>query len=131
MKLKAATNIVTKEFFQATLVTYLLLTLAETLKEGFVSNFFNMNYLLVAVLVSGVAMVLSETPERVKNVSKRVSSSVIRLAVISARRAREARIAAQRHIPINTEKRPLGQRPPKTVDGFISPRTASSNKKHT
>jgi hypothetical protein len=61
--LKENTNVVAKEFFQVSLVTYLLLTLAETLKEGFVSNFFNMNYLLVVVLVTGVGMVLTEPPE--------------------------------------------------------------------
>jgi hypothetical protein len=33
--------------------------LAETLKEGFVSFFFNLNILLVVVLVSGVIMVLT------------------------------------------------------------------------
>jgi hypothetical protein len=52
--------IVAREFFQVSLVTYLLLTLAETLKTGFVSNFFNLNYLLIIVLVTGVAMVLTE-----------------------------------------------------------------------
>ncbi|MBW3538351.1 hypothetical protein KY386_02570 [Candidatus Parcubacteria bacterium] len=60
MKARLYANIVAREFFQTALVTYLLLTLAETLREGFVSNFFNMNYLLLVVLVTGVVMVLTE-----------------------------------------------------------------------
>ena len=63
MSMKQAVNISSREFFQTSLVTYLLLTLAETLSEGFVSNFFNMNYLLLVVLVTGVVMVLTEAPE--------------------------------------------------------------------
>lgn len=63
MSAKQNMNIASREFFQTSLVTYLLLTLAETLSEGFVSNFFNMNYLLLVVLVTGVVMVLTEAPE--------------------------------------------------------------------
>lgn len=63
MSMKQTINIASREFFQTSLVTYLLLTLAETLSEGFVSNFFNMNYLLLVVLVTGIVMVLTEPPE--------------------------------------------------------------------
>jgi hypothetical protein len=49
-----------REFFQNALVAYLLLVVAETLKEGVVSNFFNLNWLLGVVLVSGVVMVLAD-----------------------------------------------------------------------
>ena len=56
-------NIVGREFFQVSLVTYLGLTLGETLRPGFVSNFFNLNYVLLVVLVSGVVMVLTEPAE--------------------------------------------------------------------
>jgi hypothetical protein len=56
-------NIIGREFFQVSLVTYLLLTLTEAIQEGFVSNFFNMNYLLIVVLITGVAMVLTEPAE--------------------------------------------------------------------
>jgi hypothetical protein len=61
--LRLNTNIAAREFFQTSLVTYLVLTLAETLKTGVVSNFFNMNYLLLVVLVTGLAMVLTESEE--------------------------------------------------------------------
>lgn len=63
MKLTRTVNLISKEAFQVFLVTYLLLTLTETVKTGFVSNFFNMNYLLLVVLVAGVAMVLTEETE--------------------------------------------------------------------
>jgi hypothetical protein len=65
INIKTTTNIAGREIFQVALVTYLLLTLAETLKEGFVSNFFNMNYLLLVVFVTGLAMVLTEPPDDV------------------------------------------------------------------
>ena len=58
--LKQNINIAGREFFQTSLVTYLILTLAETLRAGTVSNFFNMNYLLLVVLITGLAMVITE-----------------------------------------------------------------------
>jgi hypothetical protein len=79
--LKDNTNIVAKEFFQVSLVTYLLLTLAETVHEGFVSNFFNMNYLLMVVLITGVAMVLTEPPEgAVRQVLEQTGRAVAKTA---------------------------------------------------
>jgi hypothetical protein len=76
------------------LVTYLLLTLAETYREGFVSNFFNINYLLAVVLFSGVAMVLTESELTVKKFRKRVSKAVIILTIKEERKefARKQRI---------------------------------------
>jgi hypothetical protein len=56
---QAKVHLLSEEFFQYSLITYLILLLAETLKEGFVSFFFNLNILLVVVLVSGVVMVLT------------------------------------------------------------------------
>ena len=60
---KQPVHIVGREFFGVALVTYLGLTLVETLLPGAVSNFFNLNYLLLVVLVTGVAMVLTEPAE--------------------------------------------------------------------
>jgi hypothetical protein len=77
---------ISREFFQVFLVTYLLLTLAETFREGFVSNFFNINYLLAVVLISGVAMVLTESEVTVKKLRKRVSKAVIILTIKEERR---------------------------------------------
>lgn len=60
MKLwKIKIHLISKEFFQYSLVTYLILLLAETLKQGIVSFFFNLNILLGIVLISGVVMVLT------------------------------------------------------------------------
>jgi hypothetical protein len=78
--------VISREFFQVFLVTYLLLTLAETFREGFVSNFFNINYLLAVVLISGVAMVLTESELTVKKFRKRVSKAVIILTIKEERR---------------------------------------------
>ena len=56
---KVKTYIVTKEIFQYSLVTYLILLLAETVKAGVVSYFFNLNILLAVVLLSGMIMILT------------------------------------------------------------------------
>lgn len=64
MKLwKIKVHLVAEEFFQYSLITYLILLFAETIKEGFVSFFFDLNILLVVVLLSGVIMVLTHHEE--------------------------------------------------------------------
>jgi hypothetical protein len=92
--IKNAVNVSSREFFQVFLVTYLLLTLAETFREGFVSNFFNINYLLAVVLISGVAMVFTEAEVTVKKFRKRVTKAVIILTIKEERKefARKQRI---------------------------------------
>jgi hypothetical protein len=92
--IKNTVNISSREFFQVFLVTYLLLTLAETFREGFVSNFFNINYLLAVVLISGVAMVFTEAEVTVKKFRKRVTKAVIILTIKEERKefARKQRI---------------------------------------
>lgn len=79
-------SIIGQEVFQASLVTYLLLTLAETFREGFVSNFFNMNYLLLVVLVIGVAMVLTEPQKIIPQLRRRASRATIVLAIRTHKR---------------------------------------------
>lgn len=69
MKKKLTLAILSQELFQFSLVTYLILLLAETIKEGFVSYFFNLNILLGVVLVSGVVMVLTHD-ERIEKLTK-------------------------------------------------------------
>lgn len=51
--------VISQELFQFSLITYLILFIFEVFKEGFVSNFFNINILLVIVLASGMGMVLA------------------------------------------------------------------------
>jgi hypothetical protein len=92
MSITTTINIVGREFFQVFLVTYLLLTLTETWRQGFVSNFFNMNWLLLIVLVSGVAMVLTEPEERAKRFRKRAARAVV---VLTARQERREFIKKQ------------------------------------
>ena len=58
---KQTLHAASKEFFGASLAVYLLIILAETLKSGYVSYFFNINFLLIVVLVTGVTMVLTDT----------------------------------------------------------------------
>lgn len=63
MSLKFKCYIVSRELFQAMLIAYMVLVVVETISPRLVSNFFNINYLLTAVLVFGVIMVTTETPE--------------------------------------------------------------------
>jgi len=49
---------IVQNIFEASLVLYLIFLLLETIKEGFISFFFNLNILLVVVLISGVIAVL-------------------------------------------------------------------------
>lgn len=48
-----------QELFSSLLITYLLLLLGETLWEGFVTPYFNINNLLVIVIISGAIAVLT------------------------------------------------------------------------
>jgi Na+/citrate or Na+/malate symporter len=52
-----------QEFFSTLLITYLLLLLAETIWEGRVSAFMNINYLLIIIIISGAISVLTEKEE--------------------------------------------------------------------
>jgi len=60
---KPKLHILLEELFQFSLITYLILLLAETLQTGFVSYFFNLNILLGVVLVSGILMVLTHNEQ--------------------------------------------------------------------
>jgi len=97
-------NVINREFFQVLLITYLCFTLAEATQEGFVSNFFNMNYLLLAVLGTGIAMVVTEPPEseirravetattEVARASQAVHNRVVRPAVDTIRTIGTAKV---------------------------------------
>lgn len=56
---KVKLAIIIDVIFQVSLITYLVMLLMETVKVGFVSNYFNLNLLLGVVFVSGVFMVLT------------------------------------------------------------------------
>src|SRR5688500_606934 len=71
MKKKLTLAILSQELFQFSLVTYLILLLTETIKEGFVSYFFNLNILLGVVLFSGIVMVLTHD-ERIERLTKMI-----------------------------------------------------------
>lgn len=51
--------VIAKEFFQYSLITYILLFIAESLQPGIVSYFFDPTLLLGVVLLSGVIMVVT------------------------------------------------------------------------
>ena len=49
-------GIISEEVFQFSLITYLILLIAETVREGFVTFFFDLRYLLIVILISGIFM---------------------------------------------------------------------------
>ena len=56
--------------FQMLLITYLMLILLETIFEGSVSSYINMNYLLIIIIVVGVVAVLME-PIKAENIERK------------------------------------------------------------
>lgn len=66
MKSEIITNI-----FQSLLVTYLLLLLLEEVFPGFVSNYLNINYLLVIVIILGIVEVFYGKEQKQKPATKK------------------------------------------------------------
>ncbi len=52
--------VISREFFQVTLITYMFLIVVEIIFHGSVSNFFNTNILLIVILCTGVLMTFTE-----------------------------------------------------------------------
>lgn len=77
--MKSNLGIVINELFQVSLVTYLILLLLETLDKGFVSNVFNLNYLLAVVLISGIIKVLPISEKKDLNQWEIIDSRLARL----------------------------------------------------
>jgi hypothetical protein len=69
-------HLLVEEFFQYSLLTYLILVFVELLKTGEVSFFINIYIILVLVLISGLIMILTHNkylePEKVKKHIKQV-----------------------------------------------------------
>jgi hypothetical protein len=59
--MKNKIHIIVSELFHIALITYLCLLTIETIKEGYISYFFNLNWLLGLILCSGIIMVLTES----------------------------------------------------------------------
>src|SRR5437868_3056023 len=85
---KLKTHIISEELFQFALVTYLILILSETVKTGFVSNFFNLNILLTIVLLAGILMVMTNTeyeyPSELPSVPKKITSADVQNIILLA-----------------------------------------------
>lgn len=71
--------------FQVLLVTYLILLLVEQIWTGLVSAYFNLNYLLIIVIILGVLDVFSEKlPQIGKGPTKKDYIFVILLGILGA-----------------------------------------------
>src|SRR5260221_14684006 len=82
--MKYKLHIYMQELFQFSLVTYLILQLAETIQEGFVSFFFNINYLLFVVITSGLLMILTENPNVLPQPPKKITSFDVQNIILIA-----------------------------------------------
>lgn len=77
--------LVINNLFQILLVTYLVLLLVEEIWSGSVSNYLNLNYLLIIVIIFGIFDVFSESPHKEnKPVRKLDYLFIILLSVIGA-----------------------------------------------
>ena len=56
-KLKNKMVVIGEELFQTALITYLILLIIETIQEGFVTNFFSINILLILILIGGITKI--------------------------------------------------------------------------
>ena len=62
---KRAVHIIVRELFQFSIIIYLILFLAELMKEGFVSYFFNPSILLIVIIISGISMIITQSENEV------------------------------------------------------------------
>ncbi len=60
-------SIIFEEVFQVMLSGYLIFLLAETIKEGIISNYFNLNILLIIIIVSGIGTVIYPNKKETKS----------------------------------------------------------------
>src|SRR5260370_11358997 len=81
---KFRVHLIAQEFFQYSLITYLILLLAETLKEGFVSSFFNFNILLWIVLLRGVCMVVTNPSVELPHTPKKLNGADVQNSIVFA-----------------------------------------------
>lgn len=82
--IKFKTHIFAKELLQFSLITYVVLILAETYKEGFVSYYFNLYILLGICIILGAIVVFTyDKKEQVKPQKKSVISIILFSAVMA------------------------------------------------
>lgn len=79
-----------KDIFEVSLVSYLIFYLIDQIKQGFVSDFFNLNYILGVAIVSGIISAFSKEeesstgPVEEKHLTIRDYIFIIVLAIIGA-----------------------------------------------
>lgn len=111
--------VISRELFQSTLILYLVLAITETLLPGRVSDFFNINYLLIITLISGIVagilMPQIPTHDRAPHAVAHAASS---LAQQAARRYQQSRPAVLLSSQSLQQRRKLASRR-KSIDGII------------
>ncbi len=85
IQLKGKTAFLVNHLFQTLLVTYLLLLLLEQIWQGSVSTYFNLNYLLVIVILAGILDVFSEhSAQKKQEIKTRDYLFIIALGIAGA-----------------------------------------------
>ena len=79
---KVKIHIIAQEIFQYSLITYLILQIAEIINQGFVSNFFNINILLILILVCGIIMVITNDENNISSQPQKITSTDIQNIVL-------------------------------------------------
>ena len=74
---------IVQDIFKVSFISLLALFLIEQVENGFVADYFNLNYLLILSLVSGIICVIIPEPEKSKT-SKRVGVRNTLLIIIVA-----------------------------------------------
>jgi hypothetical protein len=69
---KSTWGIISREVFQISLTTYLLLLILETLKTGFVINFIDINYILPVIIISGIGMTVLSREQKIERKSNKI-----------------------------------------------------------
>ena len=76
-----------QDLFKASFITFILFLVIEQFEKGFVSNYFNLSYLLILVIISGMISILlpyENQEEKDKKPSKISQISVFFISLILA-----------------------------------------------
>ena len=125
MNVKLITNAISREFFQVSLATYLVLALIEMVQQGYISNYFNANYLLVLVVLSGAVYAITEVKEpawasRRAMVKRRIYPSTKELGRAAKVPSRPlASNNAINEVSSATSQKLTKRRKPASIDGIV------------
>ena len=75
---------VIKEIFKISLISYLLLYLMENFKAGFISDYFNLNIILIITIISGILSVSGEKEVAEKEIERIKVKDYVFITILGA-----------------------------------------------